>query len=195
LKGIRDVPHCSSISIITKYIMLAICLVLAPFSAHSAELPQKYQEGGTVLALRGQGILNYAIFFDVYQAGLYMPAGTPSNQVLKDVAKRLELHYNYDIAAKDIVTAAREILARNWEPEILAAENEKLDLINRTYVDVGPGDSYALTYLPGRGTELSLNGKPQVTIPGAQFGALMFSIWLGKEPLEAGLRDTLLGYD
>jgi hypothetical protein len=180
---------------IPKALLLALCLVLAPIDAHSAELPQKYQEGSTILALRGQGILTYAIFFDVYRAGLYMPSQTPSDQVLEDVAKRLELHYNYDIAAKDIVTAAQEILARNWAPEVLAAEKEKLELINRTYVDVAPGDSYALTYLPGRGTELSLNGKPQVTIPGAQFGALMFSIWLGKEPLDAGLRDTLLGYD
>jgi hypothetical protein len=175
--------------------LLALFFALAPAVAHPAELPPTYREGRTVLSLRGEGILTYALFFDVYRAGLYMPAGTPSNQILEDVAKRLEIHYNYDIAAKDIVTAAREILARNWSPEILAAENEKLERINRTYVDVAPGDSYALTYLPGRGTELSLNGKPQVIIPGAQFGALMFSIWLGEKPLDTDLRNTLLGYD
>lgn len=175
--------------------LLALFFALAPAVAHPAELPPKYQEGGTILSLRGQGILTYALFFDVYLAGLYMPAGTPSNRILEDVAKRLELHYNYGITAKDIVTAAQEILARNWAPEILAAEKDKLDLINRTYVDVAPGDSYALTYIPGRGTELSLNGEPQVTIPGARFGALMFSIWLGEKPLDADLRDTLLGYD
>ena len=187
--------HLKAVGKTFKPLLLALFLCLLPAVAGAADFPQKFQAGDSTLALRGQGILTYALFFDVYRAGLYMPVGTPSDQVLQDVAKRLEIHYNYDISAQDIVSAAQDILARNWPPEILASEKDKLDLINRTYVDVGPGDSYALTYLPGRGTELSLNGKEQVVIPGAQFGALIFSIWLGKEPLDAGLKDALLGND
>ena len=187
--------HLKTVGKSLRLLLLALFLCLLPVMAGSAGFPEKFQAGGISLPLRGQGILTYALFFDVYRAGLYMPAKTPSDQVLQDVAKRLEIQYRYDISARDIVSAAQEILARNWSSEILAAEKDKLELINRTYVDVGPGDSYALTYLPDRGTELSLNGKEQVVIPGAQFGALMFSIWLGKEPLDAGLKDALLGND
>jgi hypothetical protein len=55
-----------------------------------------------------------------------------------------------------------------------------------------PGDRYALTYLPGVGTELSLNGRPLGTIPGEDFAAALFSIWLGPHPLDDDLKRTLL---
>jgi hypothetical protein len=60
------------------------------------------------------------------------------------------------------------------------------------YRDVKPGDRYALTYIPGSGTELSFNGSPLVVIDGADFAAAYFSIWLGKRPLDPGLKDKLL---
>ena len=178
-----------------KAFWVAVALCLLPWAALAADLPPYYQDSRGRLALRGQGTLRYALVFEVYSAGLYLPADTPSGQVLADTPKRLELHYNYDISSQRIIESKKEILARNWPPNILAAEKDNLELINRNYVDVRPGDSYALTYWPGRGTELSLNGRVQVTIPGARFAALMFSIWLGKDPLDADLRDVLLGYD
>jgi len=158
-------------------------------------MPRKIQAGQTSLSLRGQGVLTYALVFDVYLAELYLPVEALSEDVLGDVAKILELHYYCEISAKDIIASKKERLSRNWPRDLLAIEHEKLERMNRAYVDVKPGDVYALTCLPGRGTELSLNGKPEVTVPGARFAAMMFSIWLGKEPLDKELRDVLLGYD
>jgi hypothetical protein len=58
---------------------------------------------------------------------------------------------------------------------------------------VEPGDRYALTYIPGMGTELSLNGEAKGTIQGADFAAAIFSIWLGTKPIDKGLKRQLLG--
>lgn len=55
------------------------------------------------------------------------------------------------------------------------------------------GDRGTLTYLPGRGTELTLNGRPLALIEGADFARAYFDIWLGPDPIDAGLRDALLG--
>lgn len=60
------------------------------------------------------------------------------------------------------------------------------------FVDVRPGDRYALTCLPGGGTEPSLNGHALGTIPGADFAAALFAIWLGAQPLDGDLKRALL---
>ncbi len=56
-----------------------------------------------------------------------------------------------------------------------------------------PGDRYAFTYLPERGTELSLNGEPLGTLPGVDLAKALFAIWLGEVPLDDSLKQALLG--
>ena len=55
-----------------------------------------------------------------------------------------------------------------------------------------PGDRYALTYLPGEGTELAKNGVRLALVPGEEFAEAYFGIWLGEAPLDRNLRDQLL---
>jgi acyl-CoA synthetase (AMP-forming)/AMP-acid ligase II len=74
----------------------------------------------------------------------------------------------------------------------LARIQSRIERINAAYRDVKPGDRYSLTYLPGRGTELALNGKPLIVIEGADFAAAYFGIWLGREPIDENLKRDLL---
>ena len=67
--------------------------------------------------------------------------------------------------------------------------------IDALYQDVEPGDRYALTYVPGAGTELAKNGEPLGVIPGADFASAYFAIWLGDDPIDASLRDQLLSFE
>jgi len=60
---------------------------------------------------------------------------------------------------------------------------------------VEPGDRYALADRPDIGTELSKNGRPLAVIPGADFAAAYFSMWLGERPIDLSLRESLLGSD
>jgi hypothetical protein len=57
---------------------------------------------------------------------------------------------------------------------------------------VEPGDRYTLTYAPGWGTELALNGEPLGRIAGPDFASAVFSIWLGDEPMDKPLKRRLL---
>ena len=68
-----------------------------------------------------------------------------------------------------------------------------IDYHNSLYVDVQPGDRYALTYIPGIGTELALNGQPMGVIEGADFAAAIFSLWLGENPYDKRFKSALLG--
>jgi len=55
------------------------------------------------------------------------------------------------------------------------------------------GDRYSLTYIPGKGTELALNGEHKGTIEGSEFAAALFSIWLGNKPIDKTFKKQILG--
>jgi hypothetical protein len=64
---------------------------------------------------------------------------------------------------------------------------------NALYSDVQPGDRYSLTYIPGRGTELALNGEPIGMIQGADFAAAIYAMWLGEKPMNKSFKRQLMG--
>jgi hypothetical protein len=151
-----------------------------------------YRIGDVTLRLNNVGLMRYKVFFKAMVAGLYINEGTPPNGVLTDVPKRLEIEYFWALKAKDVVKASEKLLSENIDEPTLKKLQPQLDQMHSLYEDIQPGDRYALTYLPGRGTYLSLNGETKGLVPGADFGAVYFSIWLGKNPMDASLKQQLL---
>ena len=156
------------------------------------EFHETYTGEDVVLHLHNAALLRYKVFFRGYVVGLYLPEGARPSAVLEDVPKRMEFSYFWSIPGREFGKAGEKILARNVDRETMEKLRDRLDRIDRAYRDVRPGDRYALTYIPGRGTELSYNGEPLTVIEGADFAAAYFSIWLGPEPLDAGLKRELL---
>lgn len=154
--------------------------------------PKVVTVGEERLTLCGAAPLRWLKLVKVYVAALYLPEGTRSSEVLSDIPKRLEISYLVAIKGADFGPAAEPILARNVSAAELKRLRHRIDRLNATYRDIKPGDRYALTYQPGRGTELSWNGEPLITIEGADFAAAYFSIWLGRKPLDDNLKKALL---
>jgi hypothetical protein len=150
------------------------------------------QARDVTLALHGVGLLRWRWVVKAYVAGLYLPESVAAPAALDDVPKRLEIHYFHAIDGGAFGPAAEKVLRASLDGETLARLRPRLDTLSRLYEDVRPGDRYALTYLPGVGTELALNGVPRGTIPGADFAAAYFSIWLGKSPIDSALRAQLV---
>lgn len=148
--------------------------------------------GGKPVPLRNAALLRYLRVIRAYVAALYLPEGLPAAAALSDVPKRLELSYLVSIKGSDFGKGAAPVLERNLTADELAGLQGRINRINAAYRDVKPGDRYALTYLPGRGTELTLNGTPLITIEGADFAAAYFGIWLGREPIDEKLKRDLL---
>jgi len=157
--------------------------------AHFAE---RLEVGGEPLVLSGAGLFRWRYMVKVYAAAFYLGEGAgPEPQA--DVPRRLELQYFVGIEGPGFGRAADELLKDALRPEELAPLRDRIDQLHDAYVDVKPGDRYALTYLPGRGTELALNGRPLALVPGEDFARAYFAIWTGREPIDRGLRDALLG--
>jgi hypothetical protein len=148
---------------------------------------------GAPLLLTGTGVFRWKWIFKVYAVAHYLPGDSEGAGPASDLPRRLEFSYLVDIERSGFGKAADELLSRNFPPAALAPLRERLDLLHAAYVDVKPGDRYALTYQPGQGTELSYNGRPRAVIEGADFARAYFAIWLGEAPIDAGLRDRLLG--
>lgn len=145
------------------------------------------------LEIKGTALLRYLKLIKAYVGALYLPPDTPGSQALDDLPRRLVLEYRVAISAEDFAKATRESIRKNESPELFQTLEADIEALNRLYRDVSAGDRYALTYLPGKGTELSLNGQPLGTLEGAAFSRALFAIWIGDTPIDKTFRDRLLG--
>ncbi len=173
---------------------------LGPIDALSLEIARvsfadTYAIDSTQLTVRGAGLLRYMVLIKAYVAALYLEEGADVENVLSDIPKRLEIEYFHAIKAEEFVFSANKLIPENIDPEKLARVRARIDRMNALYEDVQPGDRYSLTYIPGTGTELALNGEPKGTIEGADFASAIFSIWLGPRPISSSLKAVLLGKD
>lgn len=148
---------------------------------------------GADMTLHRAVLFRYRRIIRAYTAALYFGPDAAPEQILADVPKRLELSYHVGIDGEDFGPAAIEVMSRMYRPEQIAPLQARLDRLHSFYRDVHDGDRYALTYVPGRGMELALNGRSLVTIPGADFQRAYYSIWFGSRPISGLLRDQLLG--
>ncbi len=153
----------------------------------------RLQAGDVALRLNDVGLMRYRYVIKAYVAALYLGEKTPPANVLADAPKRLEIEYFYAIKATGFANATTEGIAANVPAETLATLRPRIDRLNTLYRDVKPGDRYALTYVPGVGTELALNGTALGTVEGADFAAAVFAIWLGPKAIDASLKAQLLG--
>ncbi len=172
---------------LTLFFLLQLSLLAA------LNAPAALDEDDTRFELVGQGAFRWKRVIHAYDASLHAGKDSTRASLLTGAPLRLEIHYRREFSAADIVSGGDALLRRNVSAEAWKSLQDRLAKLNRAYVDVKPGDRYTLTYVPGKGTTLRLNGNPLVTIEGADFAAAYFRIWLGEDPISPQLRDLLLG--
>ncbi len=179
-------------------ILIVITLVSPKANVNGAEIEgihfeNSYEAKGIRLKIQGTGLLRYLGFIKAYVGALYLEEGSSAEDVLSDKPKRLEVEYFHAIKGEDFGMTTNEVIEKNTDAQTLQRIRPQIDYHNSLYVDVQPGDRYSLTYIPGRGTELALNGKTRGTIKGADFASALFSMWLGEFPMNKPFKKQLLG--
>ncbi len=152
-----------------------------------------YESDGVQLRIRGTGLFRYLGVIHAYVGALYLEEGISVEQVLSDIPKRLEVEYFHAIKGEDFGITTNKFIADNADTETLHRIRPQIDYHNSLYEDVRPGDRYSLTYVPGRGTVLALNGKTKGIIKGADFASALFAMWLGELPMNNSFKEQLLG--
>ena len=152
-----------------------------------------YESDGIQMKIQGTGLLRYLGFIKAYVGALYLEEGSYVEDVLSDKPKRLEVEYFHALKGEDFGITTNKVIAKNTDVLTLGKIRPQIDYHNSLYEDVQPGDRYSLTYIPGRGTELALNGKTKGIIKGADFAFALFSMWLGESPMNEPFKKQLLG--
>jgi hypothetical protein len=179
--------------------LVVISFVLAPLSdLHAASLagvnlPDTVQVGGKTLMLNGLG-LRTKFVVKVYVAGLYLEQkSTDANAILKaDAPKRTVLHFLRDVSKEQMADAFSESFDNNV-PDAKKSMKADIDRLLGALENLKEGDEMAFIYVPGKGSTMSINGNDKVTIAGPAFAPVLFSVWLGPKPPNAGLKKGILG--
>jgi hypothetical protein len=156
------------------------------------------QVANTRLQLNGAGV-RYKLVVKVYTAGLYLQgkAATQEAVLAAPGPKRLQITMLREIDGNELGklftrgmqdNASREEFAKSIPGTI------KMGEIFATRRKLNAGESFAVDYVPGTGTLISVNGKQAAEpIKEPEFFSALMHIWLGKSPADAQLKDALLG--
>ena len=180
---------------------LCTCLLVAQINLLTAEEIQPASEVITQDSIRsslkatGNYRFVYRMFFKLYDASFYTDAAK-TEDVGELLSGKYVLHLEFDYLRKIkksiVLESSEKILAKNMSAEQLGSIQERVDRINAAYRTVYKGDRSALSYLPGFGTTLWINGEPVITIEGEDFARLYFRIWFGEQPISVQMRNALL---
>lgn len=180
--------------------MKTLCIILFSLAtitlqtAPNPSFPEEITVAEQNLKKLGEYRYVYRFFFELYDAALFVAKDkTPEDVLQATVPFHLQFRYLRQIEKKIILQSADQMLEKNLSPDEGKQIEERVKRINQAYTTVRKGDQSSLTYLPGTGTTLKINGKPKVTIEGEDFARLYFRIWLGPQAISGSLRDHLLG--
>ena len=171
-------------------LLIAGIAVLAALSAAPARaatlagvtLPDKVDASGQSLVLNGLA-LRTKFFIKVYVGGLYLTHKEhDAGKVLaEDAARRQVLSFLYSVKAGQMCDAWKDGLEANT-PHAAAEVKKNFDTLCSWMEDIPKGNTMTLTYTPGQGTAVEVNGKAKGTLPGKPTADAVLSTWIGPKP-------------
>jgi hypothetical protein len=180
-------------------LVLAAALTLTALTASAADvagvkLDDRITVGDKALVLNGAG-LRKKFIVKVYAGGLYLPAkqSNAATVIATDQARRMVMHFLYSVTKAQMAEAWTEGLADNTpnaSPEVKTA----FKTLESWMEDVPKGNRIVLTYVPGIGTTVEVNGKNKGTLGGKAVSDAILNTWIGPDPAPgADFKKAVLG--
>jgi hypothetical protein len=174
----------------------ALCL-----QAHAATTVNKFeptaQLGGSTLQLNGKGT-RVRLVFKAYDMGLYTTkhASTAAELLALPGPKRLQFTALRELQGTEL----GRLFLRGMSDNTPSQQMTRHTLATTRLIEIFsgkpklmPGDSFAMDFIPGKGTQFYIQGQPQGEPVGDdEFFTLVLRIWFGDSPADKQLRDALL---
>ena len=181
---------------------LAFGLVAGPALAAptTTRFEPQLEVQGTKLQLNGAGT-RYKAIFKVYDMGLYTTkkVGTAAELLALPGAKRLQFTALRELPGTDLGRLFLKGMSDNSPTEKVqrhALASARLIEVFSGRSKMMPGESFAMEFVPGKGTTFYILGKAQGEPVGDdEFFQMVLKIWVGESPADHQLRDALLGQD
>jgi hypothetical protein len=180
--------------------LLAAVLALLPCAPASAlevagvAVADTATLGGKTLVLNGAG-LRRKVFFKVYVGALYVEARSsdPVALVEADAPKLVRMHFLRDVDRDSVFGAFREGFEKNSRAGAAAALAKLAQVEKAIPAEVKTGQVLVISYQPGVGSTIGLEGGVSASAEGKDFADALFRNWLGPEPADADLKKGMLG--
>ncbi|HEY4640003.1 MAG TPA: chalcone isomerase family protein [Thermoanaerobaculia bacterium] len=167
--------------------LLLSLMLLVPMAASAADVAGVKMEDKTTvnaqnLALNGAG-LRKKFFIKVYVGGLYLPAkmSNPAAILASDTPRRMIMHFLYSVSKDQMCEAWEEGLEANT-PNSSAEVKGGFKTLCSLMEPIPKGNRLVVTYIPGTGTVVEVNGKVKGTIPGKATADAIVATWIGPKP-------------
>jgi hypothetical protein len=156
------------------------------------------QVGNSKLQMNGAGV-RYKVVFKVYAAALYLAekAATPEAALAAPGPRHLQIVMLREIDANELGKLFTKGMEQNASRDEFSKSIPGILRMSDIFSSrkmLAAGESFAIDWLPGTGTVISVNGKPEgQPIKEPEFYSALMKIWFGKSPADAQLKDALLG--
>lgn len=170
---------------------------LAAAHAPSAFAPVA-EVNGAALLLNGSGT-RIRSRLQVYDVALYTPRRVHNTAALLALPgpKKLQFEALLELTGTDL----GQLLIRGMQANCSAAQMSRHTPSTTRLIDVFSarsrllrGESFAMVYIPGKGTQFYVADQAQgEPIGDAEFFEMILRIWFGPAPVDPQLRDQLLG--
>lgn len=155
------------------------------------------QLGGSTLQLNGKGT-RVRLVFKAYDMALYTAkrATTPAELLALPGPKRLQFTALRELQGTEL----GRLFLRGMGDNTPSAQLTRHTLATTRLIEIFsgkpklmPNDTFAMDFVPGKGTQFYIQGQPQGEPVGDdEFFTLVLKIWFGDSPADARLRDGLL---
>ncbi len=181
--------------------LAVVFILLGGVAAHAATnsvFAPTQQVQGTTLSVNGAGT-RYKAIFKLYDLALYTPRKVKTAEELLALPgpKRLNFVALRDLPGTDLGLAFIKGLSSNTTPDLVqkhTASSTRLIEIFSGRSKLSAGDTFAMEYVPGKGTLFYIQDQPQgAPVGDAEFFGMVLKIWVGSVPADYKLKDALLG--
>ena len=183
---------------------LLLALALTAGTALAAPTGTKFEPTldvqGSKLQLNGAGT-RYRAIFKVYDMGLYTTRkiSMPAELLALPGPKRLQFTALRELPGTDLGRLFLKGMGENSTKDQVqrhALASARLIEVFSGRSKMLPGESFAMEFVPGKGTTFYILGKPQGEPVGDdEFFGMVLRIWVGDSPADGLLKDALLGRD
>ena len=184
--------------------LVALCAVCTTSASVAAPTGTRFeptaQVQGTRLLLNGAGTRFRAIF-KVYDMALYTPkkVATADELLALPGAKRLQVTALRDIPGTGLGRLFMKGMAENTSTDVMlhhTVSTTRLIEIFSARNKLAAGDTFAMDFMPGKGTQFYIQGQAQgEPVGNAEFFNVVLGIWVGTSPADRALKEALLGRD
>lgn len=163
-------------------LMLLVPTLVSAATLAGVTMDDKATVNGQNVVLNGLG-LRKKFFIKVYVGGLYLQAksSNPAAILAADAPRRMVMHFLYSVSKDQMCEAWEEGLENNT-PKASAEVKNAFKTLCSWMEPIPKRNRLVLTYVPGTGTMVEVNGKLKGTLPGKATADAIVSTWIGPKP-------------